>query len=268
MQRTATRGVALLLFTYIQTDTDLKGYNVMGLLSLENVSLSLNETPVLNGITMDFWEGYVHAVVGPNGAGKSTLASVIMGLAGYTDIGGQIRFQGASICNKNIAERAKLGITLGWQEPARFEGITIETFLTLCAQGRDNPPVTETLANVGLDPDTYRNRMADKSLSGGERKKLELASILIMKPKLVILDEPDSGIDVESLNRIFEAVEVFRAQGTTTVLITHSPTVLHHAEHAFLLCDGKIIDKGVTKKIEPYFEKNCLPCNHPNRPVS
>lgn len=240
----------------------------MGLLTLEDVTLSLNETPVLNGITMDFWEGYVHAVVGPNGAGKSTLASVIMGLAGYTDIGGKMHFRGESIRERTVSERAQLGITLGWQEPARFEGVTIKAFLSLCAQEKENPPVDDTLANVGLDPASYRNRMADKSLSGGERKKLELASILIMKPKLVILDEPDSGIDVESLNRIFEAVRVFKEQGTTTVLITHSPTVLRHAEHSFLLCDGKIIDKGITKKIEPYFEKNCLPCNHPNRPVT
>jgi Fe-S cluster assembly ATP-binding protein len=242
----------------------------MGLLTLQDVKLTLNETQVLKGVSMDIWEGHVHAVVGPNGAGKSTLASVIMGLSGYTDIAGDIVFQGSSIRNKPVWERAQAGITLGWQEPARFEGISIKTFLYLSAahENKSDEAVADTLSRVGLDPEAYMTRIADKSLSGGERKKLELASILIMNPRLVILDEPDSGIDVESLNRIFDAVALFKKNGTTTILITHSATVLHHAEHAFLMCNGKIIDKGVTKKIEPYFENNCLPCEHPNAPIT
>lgn len=87
-----------------------------------------------------------------------------------------------------------------------------------------------------------------------------------MKPKLVLLDEPDSGIDVASLEKIFEAIKILKENGTTVILITHSPTVLKQAEHAFLMCNGMIVDKGRVEKIMPFFESKCLPCDHKNRP--
>ncbi|MFW6383607.1 MAG: AAA family ATPase, partial [Nanoarchaeota archaeon] len=122
----------------------------------------------------------------------------------------------------------------------------------------------ELMESVGLTPENYMNRAVDKSLSGGERKKIELASILAMSPKLVLLDEPDSGIDVSSLQNIFWTIKKLKKQGTTVILITHSPTVLKEAEHAFLLCDGQVIDEGKTKDILPYFEEKCIPCKNQN----
>ena len=117
-----------------------------------------------------------------------------------------------------------------------------------------------------MEPSIYLDRAVDRTLSGGERKKIELASILAMKPKVAILDEPDSGIDIDSLEHIFEAVRLLRQEGTTVLLITHSMAVLEQAEYAFLLCCGKVQDEGPTKKIGDYFGKKCLPCNHKNVP--
>lgn len=109
-------------------------------------------------------------------------------------------------------------------------------------------------------------RAVDETLSGGERKKLELASILAMRPRFVMLDEPDSGIDIASLEKIFEGIDLLRSYGATVVLITHSVTVMQQAEHAFLLCGGSLIDKGRMEKILPYFEQECIPCGHQNIP--
>lgn len=237
----------------------------MGLLVLENLKLSLGGKPILNNVSIDFWDGHVHAVVGPNGAGKSTLAATIVGLGGYTEIEGDITFDGQSIRDLAIDERARMGITLAWQEPARFEGLRIRDFIKASAHG-NGVDVDAILTQVGLDPADYHNRAVDKTLSGGERKKVELASILAMKPKVALLDEPDSGIDIESIERIFDAVRLLKEQGATVILITHSLAVLNQAEHAFLMCHGSVVDKGSVGKIRHYFEDKCIPCGHKNVP--
>jgi Fe-S cluster assembly ATP-binding protein len=238
----------------------------MGILEAHNLELEKDGKKILDGLTLDFWEGHIHALIGPNGAGKSTLAHTIMGLHGYTDGNGDIRFEGESINDLSVDERARRGITLAWQEPARFEGLKVEKFIR--AGARDGGPglVDEVLDRVGLEPARYRDRALDKTLSGGERKRLELASILAMQPKFVLMDEPDSGIDVEALERIFDAIRMLKQEGATVLLITHSMTVLRQAEHAFLICCGRLIDKGSVDKIGSYFENKCIPCDHPNRP--
>jgi len=126
--------------------------------------------------------------------------------------------------------------------------------------------VRDVLSKVGLKPEDYIGRAVDKTLSGGERKKIELASILAMQPRFVMLDEPDSGIDVASLEKIFEGIKMLKSYDATVVLITHSLAVMKQAEHAFLLCGGKLVEKGDIGKIEPYFEEECLPCEHKNVP--
>jgi len=237
----------------------------MGILEVRDLTLELDGNKILDNLSIDFWEGHVHAVVGPNGAGKTTLANTIMGLNGYRDFSGDIIFQGESIKDMKIDERARLGITLGWQEPARFEGLPLRAYIS--AAGGDKGESTEDiLSRVGLSPSTYMDRAVDKTLSGGERKKIELASILAMKPKIAILDEPDSGIDVDSLEKIFEAVKILREEGTTVLLITHSQAVLKQAEHAFLLCCGRLQKKGEIREIEQYFGDKCVPCDHKNNP--
>jgi len=238
----------------------------MSLLQLEDVKLKINGKEILKGITANLDKGKVYAFVGPNGAGKSTLAYTIMGLEGYRNIEGDIIFEGESIKKLTIDERARRGITLAWQEPARYEGLTVAKFILAAARRKSMDVARDALLAVGLEPEEYINRALDKSLSGGERKKIELASILAMEAKLVILDEPDSGIDVASLQNIFDAIKFMKERGTTIILITHSPFVLRQAEYAFLMCSGMIVEEGKTEDIVPYFEGKCLPCRHKNMP--
>jgi Fe-S cluster assembly ATP-binding protein len=238
----------------------------MGILEISQVSLSLNGKMILRNITMDIWKGHIHAIVGPNGAGKSTLASAIMGLEGYRDIQGTITFNGTLLNNLSIDERARLGITFGWQEPARYEGFLVRDFLRASAKHADEHVLSTRLSQVGLNPSEYLDRAVDKTLSGGERKKVELASILAMDPALIMLDEPDSGIDVATLEKMFEVIHELKKKGTTILLITHSLAVLRQADHAFLLCHGEILEKAVAEKIIPYFEQKCIPCPHKNEP--
>ncbi len=238
----------------------------MSLLQVEGLRMTLGGNHVLNGLTMNLWEGHVHAIIGPNGAGKSTLANAIMGLEGYKDYSGDIRLDGEPLKDVPLDERARRGITLAWQEPARFEGVTVRDFILAGSKRKHDDVVGESLDMLGLDPAKYAQRAIDRTLSGGERKRVELASILAMEPRLVLMDEPDSGIDVEALNRIFEVLDTMRERGSTVVLITHSLTVLRRAEHAFLMCCGKLVEKGNVDRIASYFENQCLPCPHKNVP--
>lgn len=235
------------------------------ILEARNVTLDLGGKLILDGLSVDIWEGHVHAVVGPNGAGKSTFANTIMGLHGYTHHEGDILFEGESLKGVGVDERARMGITMAWQEPARYEGLSVRDFVLAGSRG-DGADLDELLELVGLDPGRYRGRAVDRTLSGGERKRIELASIMAMRPKVVLMDEPDSGIDVEALNRIFEAIASLRERGATVLLITHSEAVLRQADHAFLMCCGRFIRKGPVRTIEQYFGEKCIPCDHKNRP--
>ena len=131
----------------------------------------------------------------------------------------------------------------------------------------DEKTVNDALKQVGLNPDDYLHRAVDTTLSGGERKKVEMASIIAMDPPFIMLDEPDSGIDVGTLQKIGEVIKELKKKGTTILLITHSLAVLRLADHAFLMCDGRIIEKATADKIIPYFENNCIPCDHKNQPT-
>jgi Fe-S cluster assembly ATP-binding protein len=262
------------------------------ILKIRNLSLKLSGEAILKDLSMDFWAGHVHAVIGPNGAGKSTLASAVMGLSGYRHATGEIVFDETSLAGMSVDERARMGVTMAWQEPARYEGLTVEKFVlsgarrgnkasgeavSSRAQGSDagavggnekgRDVVDEVLQRVGLDPERYRQRAVDRTLSGGERKRVELASILAMEPKLVIMDEPDSGIDVEALDRIFAALRQLRDEGTTVLLITHSQAVLEQADHAFLMCDGRLVNKGDVAKIKKFYREECVECGHQNEPL-
>ncbi len=238
----------------------------MGILEVKNLKLFVEDNQILNDISLNLEKNKIYAIVGPNGAGKSSLAFAIMGLDGYNQYGGDIIFKGKSINNISVSERAERGITLAWQEPARFEGLTVKKFIESAAAEKSDETAKTALEKVGMDPDEYINRAVDNGLSGGERKKVELASILAMEPELVLLDEPDSGIDVASLDRLFEGIKFLKEKGATVVLITHSATAHKQAEYAYLMCQGTIIDEGPIDEIGKYFEESCIPCDHKNAP--
>lgn len=238
----------------------------MSILSVDNVSQTFDGSKVLDSLSLEFWEGHIHAVIGPNGAGKSTLANTIMGLHGYTNHTGDILFDGESLRGVPVNERARRGITLAWQEPARFEGLSVHKFITAGTKDKSRERAMALLEQLGLDGPSYISRSVDRTLSGGERKRIELASILAMEPRIVLMDEPDSGIDVEALQHIFDALRGLKQREITVIMITHSLAVLEQADHAFLICHGRLLDKGSVEKIGGYFSNKCIPCDHRNQP--
>lgn len=214
---------------------------------------------ILDGLSLSIDQGEVHALLGTNGTGKSTLAYLVMGCEGYAPSSGDILFAGQPLGGLRIHERARLGITMTWQEPVRFEGISVFDYLTL---GRAGADPGRWLELVGLNPALYRGRMVDRSLSGGERKRIELASILVLHPALAILDEPDSGIDMLSTSDIINVIKAFRENGTAVLLITHREEIAAIADRASQLCNGRIICSGTpTKVAEHYKARHCLTCN-------
>lgn len=239
----------------------------MNILEVRGLTLVKDNKSILSDVSIDIWDGYVHAVIGPNGAGKSTLAQTIMGLHGYRDHQGEIFFEGKSIKALSIDQRARLGMTLVFQEPARFEGLGVSDFILAGARDKSPATVERALEVVGLDPARYRARSVDKTLSGGERKRIELASVFAMKPRLLLMDEPDSGVDIDSVQHIFTVIQELKREGATVLLITHSPEVLKQADHAFLLCAGQVVDKGTMESMYNYFNGRCAPCNHIGVPI-
>ena len=233
---------------------------MQSLLRVEGLKYTVDGHEILRGMNVHVPHATVHAVVGPNGAGKSTLAYAIMGLSTHTPSEGSLYFEENEISAYAVNERARLGISLAWQEPARFEGITVRDFLGVGAVRKDEEFLRSTLEQVALDPDQYLDRAVDAKLSGGERKRIEVASIVAMEPKLMILDEPDSGIDVEALHAIFDLLSSLRECGTAVMLVTHSQEVLAQADTATLMCCGKNVDEGESRKISEYFQTRCIPC--------
>ncbi|MDP3014060.1 MAG: ATP-binding cassette domain-containing protein, partial [Candidatus Subteraquimicrobiales bacterium] len=189
--------------------------------------------------------GEIHALLGPNGSGKSTLAYTIMGTSGHKPASGQILLEGKDITRRTVVERARMGITLAWQEPVRFEGITVKDYIKVGIRNGDKKLVEKSLTLVGLEPGKFLNRFVDQSLSGGERKRVELAAVVAMEPKLMILDEPDSGLDIIVYDELYEILDSIRKETNASVLlITHREESGGIADRATLVWDGKTCASG------------------------
>jgi len=256
------------------------------MLEVKNLKLTVNGYPILRGINLEIKRGEIHTILGVNGAGKSSLAYCLMGNEGYRPQEGIIKFLGKEITDLSISQRAKMGLTLAWQESARFEGLSAREYLSLgiypvrnnptpkgtdasdryrrisngVGNKKNNKRITQALNLVALNPKAFLNRAVDKTLSGGERKRIELASIIAMRPKLAILDEPDSGIDMLSLNDILNVIKSMRKEGSTILLITHREEMAAISDRTSLMCDGLILKTGKPKEEIDYFKLHCRPC--------
>jgi Fe-S cluster assembly ATP-binding protein len=181
-----------------------------------------------------------------------------MGCEGYGPTSGDVVFDGRSLDGLKVHERARLGITMAWQEPVRFEGITVSQYLSLRNDSGDPARYIEL---VGLSSQRYGDRMVDRSLSGGERKRIELASLLALKPRLAILDEPDSGIDMLSMQDIINVIGAFKEGRSGVLLITHREEVAMIADRASQLCAGRIVCSGNPANVaEHYKSRHCDIC--------
>jgi Fe-S cluster assembly ATP-binding protein len=214
---------------------------------------------VLSGINLTLHAGQIHALMGLNGSGKSSLAYTLMGCEGYQPESGRILIDGQDITRASITERARLGITLAWQEPVRFEGIPVGKYVSLGISSESREPVIEALEAVALPAQKYGYRPCDHSLSGGERKRVELAAVFAMRPKLAILDEPDSGIDVLSMIEIERLIRRMAEEGSAVLLITHRPELVNAAHVASLMCLGSLVYQGSPEETTEYYNQRCHP---------
>ncbi len=224
-------------------------------------------TLILKGVNLQVFEGEIHAILGSNGTGKSTLGYTIIGSNRYRVIKGKIYFRGQDITDLSMTERARLGITMAFQHPASFEGIKVIDYLKISKKhSKDNLKIDEALEMVGLDPSKFLNRELDSGLSGGERKRIELAAVFLMRPEIAILDEPDSGIDLMSISDIANVMRTLNKMGTTIILITHREELALMAERASHLCAGMILKSGPAREIVDIYLRNCKICDHINQP--
>ena len=226
------------------------------MLELKHISYTVredgNELGILNDISLTIDDHKLVVFTGPNGGGKTTLAKIIMGLVKPTS--GQILWNGQDITDLGITERARLGISYGFQQPPRFKGLTVRNLLTL-ASGDDKlskDKCCQYLTRVGLCANDYLGREVDVSLSGGEVKRIEIASILARNSQLMIFDEPEAGIDLWSFARLTETFEQIHATGTATmIIISHQERIIRLADEIVVIAKGQIAHRGSTDQIFP-----------------
>lgn len=207
---------------------------------------------IIDGLDLTIEDGRFTVITGPNGGGKSTLAKLIMGIERPTS--GSIVLDGHDITDASITERARLGVGYGFQQPARFKGMKVKKLLELAA-GKRLPALecNEYLAKVGLCSAAYLTREVDKSLSGGEVKRIEIATMLARDPRLAIYDEPEAGIDLWSFDRLTETFrDIHEARdGRSIVIISHQERIIGLADDIVCLRDGRIEDRGPREEILP-----------------
>ena len=229
------------------------------LLKVEDVWVQRPGAEVLRGVNMAVRRGQVHALLGLNGSGKTSLALTLMGADGYKPERGRIILDGHDITDLPVTERARMGLTLAWQEPARFEGLPVADYLALGMKKPTQEKIEKALMAVELSPSAYMVRPVNHALSGGERKRIELAAVYAMQPRLAVLDEPDSGVDVLCIGDIMALIRRMADEGTSVLLITHRDEMARVADTASLMCGGTVVNTGTPDEVRDYFAQRCRP---------
>ena len=235
------------------------------MLELKNISFTVNDgtndVNIVNDVSLVVPDGKFVVITGPNGGGKSTLARLIMGIEKPTS--GKIIFNGTDITDMSVTERAKMGVGYAFQQPPRFKGLTVRSLLSL-AHGAELPEdqCCSYLTKVGLCSRDYLNREVDTSLSGGEVKRIEIATLMARELDLAIYDEPEAGIDLWSFTML---VESFRAMMSdrkeSIIIISHQESIMQLADEIIVIADGKIKTQGPKDEVFPRlmgeFDKGC-----------
>jgi len=230
------------------------------MLEIKNLHVSIEEegTEILKGLDLKVGAGEVHAIMGPNGSGKSTLASVLAGRDGYEVTEGTVRFDGADLLDMEADERAREGLFLAFQYPVELPGVSMSNFLKQAVnsvrehRGQEPLPASDFLALmrekaalVDLDP-ALKARSVNEGFSGGEKKRNEIFQLAMLDPKLAILDETDSGLDIDALRIVADGVNQLRNEKRSFVVITHYQRLLDYIvpDHVHVLVNGRIVRSG------------------------
>lgn len=225
------------------------------LLSIEGLTASVDEKTILHNVNLNVAAGETHVLMGPNGAGKSTLGHLVMGDPVYTVQDGRIVFDGQDITELTTDKRSRAGLFLSFQAPVEIPGVPLSSFLRASIAGRPGLEmkgkefrrrVKELAAELNMDT-AYLNRELGVGFSGGEKKKVEMLQLLLLKPRLAILDEADSGLDVDALSVVSRGMELYRRECNGTLLvITHNTRILEHldVDKVHVMVRGRMVAEG------------------------
>ena len=232
----------------------------MALLEIKGLKAGIEEGDILHGVDLEVNPGETHVLMGPNGAGKSTLGNVIMGNPAYKVTDGSIIFDGEEITKLTASDRAKKGLFMSFQNPLEVPGLSLESFLRNALREKTGKPVRifqykkqieETCKLLDMD-ESYVERDMNVGFSGGEKKKAEIFQLLMLSPKLAILDETDSGLDVDAVRTVSKGVEIFSKNGGALIIITHNTKILEslNVDKTHVLVKGNIVSSGGAELVD------------------
>lgn len=235
------------------------------MLEIENLSAGVDGKEILHGLNLRVGKGEVHVILGPNGSGKSTLMNVIMGHPKYEIFSGTIKFEGEDLTQLKTFERARRGIFLSFQTPEEIPGITVENMLRTAKQSITGKTVKilqfrkklhDTMEQLQIGKE-YSSRYLNVGFSGGEKKRNEILQLLMLEPKLALLDETDSGLDVDAVQIVSNGVAKFHNAENSCVIITHNTQILKSlsVDKAHVLLHGRIVQSGGAELVEEISEK-------------
>ncbi len=234
------------------------------MLKVENLAFSVNENGtdrnILSDVSFDVQRGEMLVITGPNGGGKSTLAKVLMGIEKADS--GKVILDGEDITDYDIDERAKAGIGFAFQQPPRFKGMTVDKLISLAAgEPKSETECCDLLSRVGLCAQEYVKRQVDNTLSGGEMKRLEIATVLAKPHKLCIFDEPEAGIDLWSFSMLIQQFEeIKKDENQSIIIISHQERIMQMADRVMVIEDGKVAGIGKREAILPQLMKQGPSC--------
>jgi Fe-S cluster assembly ATP-binding protein len=242
----------------------------MANLEIRNLHVQAGDKQILKGLDIDVHSGEVHALMGPNGSGKSTLANAIMGHPALEITEGQILLDGEDITEADPDERARMGLFMAFQYPVAIPGVTITKYLRMVmnahreARGEPEIPLkefrktVETAMELTNVPKDWSSRYLNEGFSGGEKKRLEILQLALQQPQIAIMDETDSGLDIDALNVVANGVNtVAKANGMGTLIITHYQRILHlvQPDRVSIVFDGRIVKEGGAELVEQLEER-------------
>lgn len=237
------------------------------MLEIQKLNARVEEKQILNDLSLSIKPGEVHAIMGPNGAGKSTLGNVLTGRAGFEVLSGTVDFNGKNLLDMDIEERAREGLFLAFQYPVEIPGVSNMEFLKAAVDARRKHQgleelssfdfmklARETSSKVSLDP-SFLKRGVNEGFSGGEKKRNEILQMMLLEPSLCILDETDSGLDIDALQTVAAGVNAMRSDERSFIVVTHYQRLLDFIvpDHVHVLAGGKIVksgDKELAKELE------------------